>query len=71
MHYEELPFAVRTEVLERRLLKEQNRRKMLRDEVRELRERVDVMMTFLDGKWLGKEQFHKVGLTEEGGEDDA
>lgn len=47
------------------------RRKMDLAEMRELRDRLDVVMTFLDGGFNGNRQFHKVGLSEtkEVGED--
>ncbi len=43
--------AVRNDIkaLERGLEKEQNRRRALRDELRETQARLDVMMDFLDG----------------------
>ena len=47
------------------------RRKLDRDEVRELRERLDVVMTFLDGAYNGNRQFHKVGLKPQEAEEDA
>ena len=48
--------------LGRRVDKLNNKRKLDRDELREVRDRLDVVMTFLDGMYNGNRRFGKVGL---------
>ena len=58
---QDMSLPERVSILERRLLKSENKRAAQWVLVEEIAEYLEVVMTFLDGSYNGRKQFHQRG----------